>query len=165
MSWSLKIRNDGSGSGDLDVSNAQLGIVRGHEKLIQDFRCAVLESVGNDDMQPEWGSYIDGGVDPSGRTIPPVIGTADARLVASAVEDDIRRIARTIQQRQLARVQSERLLYNKVTLTASEILVGVSSIRFYQAGTSLFVKVSLTTGSGSVVDLNLPVTNDDLVAS
>lgn len=158
MSWSLAIRN-----GDLDVRNAQIGVVRGAEKLVQDFRCALLEALGNDDMHPTWGSILDGGVASDGTTIEGVIGASDPQLAALAIESEIRRIAGQLQQRQLQRVRQERLTYNKVTLTASEILVGVSSVRMFQTADELTVLVTLQTGANDLIDVALPVTDETMV--
>jgi hypothetical protein len=74
-------------------------------------------------------------------------------------------VARVIQARQLERLQRERFVYNKVTLTASEILVGVANIQFTQVATALYVRITLSTGSGSTVDLDVPMPTDDLVAT
>lgn len=157
MSWSLKITN-----GDFDVSNAQIAVTRGAEKLVQDFRCALLEELGNDSMQPKWGTTLDGGTAPDGSYIPGVVGESDPDLIGMAIETEIRRVASLIQQRQLARVKNERATYNKVTLTASEILVGVSAVRILQTADDLTVLVTLKTGSNSLVDLAIPIT-DELV--
>jgi hypothetical protein len=165
MSWSLTITNDGTGCGDLEVSGAQLGVVRGRDKLIQDFRCALMESLGNDDMQPLWGSTLEGGVTPDGRMVEGIIGGSDPTIAANAIENEIRRIATVLQQRQLTRVQTERLTYNKVTLTASEILVGVTHVRVLQAGDELTVLVTLQTGANDLVDVSVPLSSDSLVAT
>lgn len=159
MSWSLKIRN-----GDFDVQGAQIAQVRGAAKLVQDFTCAVLEVYGSDDMQPAYGSTLDGGLNTDGSYRAGILGSADSHLVRVAIETEIRRIASQIQDRQLNRVRAERLTYNKTTLTASEILVGVSDIRFRQVGTALTVFVTLLTGSGPV-DLPVPLTSTSSVAS
>jgi hypothetical protein len=160
MSWSLKIRN-----GDLDVANAQLGAVRGADKLVQDFTCALLEARGNDDMQPDWGSYLDGGIAPDGTLVPGVVGSVNSALTRMAIESEIRRVASVIQQRQLHRVKNDRLTYNKVTLTAAEILVAVTDVRIFQTADELTVLVTLQTGAGTSVDIALPISDNSLVGS
>lgn len=158
MSWSLKLR-----AGDVDVQNAQLGVVQGTNKLLQDFRCAVLESLGNDDLQPTWGSSLDGGIGANGEYIRGVVGQGDLRAAQTQVEGEIRRIGSLLQQRQLQRVQRERLTYNKVTLTASEMLLGVTNVRMSQVGDSLFVTVTLHTGRDELVDVAIPITDGTIV--
>lgn len=160
MSWSFAIRN-----GDLDVSNAQIGTARGAQKLVQDFRCALLESLGNDDMQPSWGSILDGGVAPDGTVVPGVVGTSDPELARLVIEGEVRRIATYIQQRQLQRIKQDRLTYSKATLTASEILVGVTGIRVVQTADELAVLVTLQTGANDLIDVAVPITEDTLVGT
>ncbi|WP_028058414.1 hypothetical protein [Candidatus Solirubrobacter pratensis] len=159
MTWSLFLRN-----GDFDVQGAQLGKVTGQAKLVQDFRCAVLTEMGSDPMHPGWGSLIDGGVTPDGRAVPGVIGATDTQLALAVIETEIRRIAEYFQNRQLRRIKEERQRYSKSTLTASEILVGVSGVRAIQTSTTLAVLVTLATGSGDTVDVALPISDNSLVA-
>jgi len=158
MTWSLALRN-----GDFDVQRAQLGKVTGYQKLVQDFRCALLTRMGSDPLHPGWGSLLDGGTTLDGRDVPGVIGTEDFDLAMAVIETEIRRIAEYFQNRQLRRVKEERQRYSKSTLTASEILVGISNIRPIQVGTTLNVLVTLTTGSGDSVDVTIPLTDDSLV--
>jgi hypothetical protein len=154
MTWSLAIAN-----GDLDVSGASLGVTRGANKLVQDFRCALLEELGNDDMQPKWGSILDGGVGVDGTVYSGVIGEGDVRLAATMIEGEVRRIGAYLQTRQLNRLKRERLTYNKVTLTASEMLVGITSVRILQTADELTVLVTLQTGDNQLLDLAVPVTD------
>lgn len=145
------------------MQNAQLGIVQGSDKLVQDFRCAVLESLGNDDLHPTWGSTLDGGIGPSGAYVRGVIGSGDLRNAQTQVESEMRRIGALLQQRQLQRVQQERLTYNKVTLSASEMLLGVTDVRMLQAGDTLYVTVTLHTGRNELVDVSVPVADGTIV--
>lgn len=139
------------------MQNAQLGVVRGGHKLVQDFRCALLESMGNDDLHPTWGSTLDGGIGPQGEYIAGVIGLADRQAARAQIENEIRRIGAQLQERQLQRLKRERLSYNKVTLTASEILVSITDIRMVQAADSLFVTVTLQTGDNQLLNVTAQV--------
>lgn len=160
MSWSFRIRQ-----GDLDVRNASIGVARGAEKLVQDFRSALLESLGNDDMHRDWGSTLDGGIGPDGTLLPGVVGASDPALANLAIQSEVRRIGTYIQQRQLERVRRERLTYNKVTLTASEILVGVSGIRIVQTADELSVLITLQTGANDLLDVSVPLPAESVVAT
>lgn len=159
MSWSLKLRD-----GDFDVQNAQLGTARGRQKLVQDFRCALLETLGNDDLHPEWGSTLDGGIGPSGEYIEGVVGVAGIDAALTSIESEIRRIGALLQQRQLQRLRQERLTYNKVTLTPSEILIGISNVRTLSVADTVYITVTLQTGSDELIDVSVPVTDESLVA-
>jgi hypothetical protein len=159
VSWSLKLR-----AGDIDVQHAQIGVVQGSQKLVQDFRCAVLEALGNDDLHPSWGSTLDGGIGSNGEWVPGVIGTADPWAAQMQVESEIRRIATLLQQRQLQRLQQERLTYNKVTLTASEILLGVTNVRMSQVGDALTVGVTLHNGQDEFLIVTVSIDDGTIVA-
>lgn len=158
MTWSLRLTN-----GDLSVRSAQLAVVTGEEKLVQDFRAHLLERMGTDDLHPGYGSLIDGGVRPDGQVVPSLIGTSNPKLAASTIQSEVRRIGADYQSRQIERVRRERLTYNKVTLTAGEILVGIPSIQVTQQQDALFVVVTLATGSGANIDLTVPVSSDTLI--
>jgi hypothetical protein len=56
--------------GTLTSPTVSLASLAARTSSIQDFRCAFLEAVGNDDMQPDWGSYLDGGVAADGALYP-----------------------------------------------------------------------------------------------
>lgn len=146
------------------MQHAQIGVVQGSQKLVQDFRCAVLEALGNDDLHPSWGSTLDGGIGPNGEWVRGVIGTADPWAAQMQVESEIRRIATLLQQRQLQRLQQERLTYNKVTLTASEILLGVTNVRMSQVGDALTVGVTLHNGQDEFLTVTVSVDDGTIVA-
>ncbi len=151
MSWSLELRN-----GDLTIGGARLGIVTGEYKLVQDFRCALLEAMGTDESHPWFGSLIDGGVQ-DGIPVPSLIGTDDWQETAVAIEAEVRRIGRQIQNQQQRRLEDDRFTYGRPTLTGAEILLGVSSIRFYQAQDKMLVRVTLTTGTNETATIDVPV--------
>lgn len=158
MSWSLKLTH-----GDLTLSGTQFGIVTDEAKLVQDLSCHLLERMGTDDLHPGFGSLIDGGTRPDGTEIPSVIGDPDVALVALEIEAEIRRVAREHQAKQLVRAKSDRFTYNKVTLTAGEVLLSIQNIVFTQIEDRLAVKIVLQTAHGQDVELVLPLPEEALV--
>lgn len=152
MSWSLQIRN-----GDLALGGAQFGQVTGQAKLAQDLRCAILEQRGHDDMHRGFGSLIDGGYDDFGEYQESVVGSSDWQRVALRVEAEIRRICGEHQARQLERARQDRYQYGQSTLSPDELLLQVSRIDMQQAQDRLLVTVSIITGNGNHVTLNVPV--------
>lgn len=149
MSWSLKIRG-----GDLDISGATMAAVSGSDKLIQDFRCWLLEHMGDDEANPWYGSLIDGGrlngVEHQG-----IMGTDDWRFATTSVDAEIRRIADLYQKQQIRRSQDDRLTYGKATIDPNEVLLGIASINFFEVQDNLLVRVTILTGTNSQVPLNL----------
>lgn len=152
MSWSLEIKN-----GDLALRGASLGQVTGGQKLVQDLRCAILESRGHDDHHPEFGSLIDGGTDESGQDVASVVASSNINYVTMRVQSEIRRIATAQQRRQLARSQADRYTYGSSTLDNGELLVNVAGIEMTQIQDTLLVRVNLQVGNGQTVSLNIPV--------
>jgi hypothetical protein len=158
MSWSLKLRN-----GDLATGGARLGQVTGADKIVQDMRCALLTHRGSNEYHQRFGSIIDGGRTDAGDEAVSIIGSSDWERVALRVEGEIRRIAAEYQQQQLARAQKDRYTYGESTLSNSELLLEVTDVDMTQTQDALFVRVTLTTGAGDAIPLNIPVTNQPAV--
>lgn len=158
MSWSLKLRN-----GDLVTGGARLGVVTGADKLVQDFRCALLTERGSNGYHQSFGSVIDGGVTEAGDQIVSIIGSNDWERAALRVEGEIRRIASDYQSQQLRRAQKDRYTYGESTLSNSELLLEISDVDMVQAQDTLFVRVTITTGAGDTIPLNVPVTNQPII--
>lgn len=158
MSWSLKLTH-----GDFDVSNASLGTVTGQAKLVQDFRCYILERMGTDDLHPEFGSLIDGGTKPDGTEAESVIGTTDFRQAFLVIENEIRRIAKDYQEKQLARARSDKFNYNKTTFSAGEILLGIASIDAVQNADTMNINVVLKSANNADAVLSIPIPNTLIV--
>lgn len=154
MSWSLRVSN-----GDLVLQSGKLGIVSGQNKLVQDLRHFLLERMGSDPLHPDYGSLIDGGVTPAGRTVASPIGGTDWRFVALELEADIRRICALYQNGQVERARKDRQRYNRVTLTPAEILLAVTDVTFQQNMDTLNVTISLSTGAGTTENLSLALGN------
>lgn len=152
MSWSLQLRN-----GDLALGGASFGQVSGQAKLAQDLRCALLEPRGTDDMHPTFGSLIDGGLDDLGVYQHSLIGSDNWGFAALQIEADIRRICLNYQRSQLERARQDRFQYGSSTLTPDELLLQVESINMIQAQDRLLVTVSIITGNGNTITLDVPV--------
>lgn len=152
MTWSLEVRN-----GDLTVGGAQLGTVTAEDKLVQDLRHFLLERMGTDNLHPSYGSLLDGGVTPDGRTHDGVIGSALFNEAALFVESEIRRICNAYQARQIERAKQDRMRYNKTTFTAGELLISVDDVALTQKETTLQVRIVLTTGTSRRIALDVPL--------
>ena len=160
MSWSLELRN-----GDLNLSGTQLGQATGAQKLVQDLRCAILEPRGNDNMHPDFGSIIDGGLDKFGREVESVIGSTDWAFVSLRVQNEINRLAQELQQRQIARSKKDRYTYGESTLTPTEMLFSLSGFRLIQVQDTLVVEVTLTTGTGREIPITVPVADGTVLST
>jgi hypothetical protein len=152
MSWSLRIRN-----GDLVIDGAKLGQVAGPSKLVQDLRCALLEQKGNDNLHPEFGSLIDGGIDENGNIAPSIVGESNWDLIALRIQSEIHSVAKAHQQRQLQRAAQDRSVYGDSTLSANEILLSVTNIEMFHAQDTLLVRIHLSTGTSQVIKIDVPV--------
>lgn len=152
MTWSLEVRN-----GDLTVGGAQLGTVTAENKLVQDLRHYLLERMGTDNLHPAYGSLLDGGVTPDGKTHDGVIGSSFFQEASLFVESEIRRICNAYQSRQIERAKEDRMRYNKTTFTAGELLISVDRIDLTQSETTLQARIVLTTGTNQRVALTVPL--------
>ena len=152
MTWSLRIQN-----GDLALGNASYGTVTGSQKLIQDLRSYLLESIGTDTAHPEYGSTLNGGRLSDGTMVPGPIGQMNTSLVEAEVTSEIQRIVNQFQSEQLERARSDRQVYGKTTMTKGEVLLGINSIDLSHDQDTLNVRLSLKTGNGDS-DLDLTIT-------
>lgn len=152
MSWSLRVSQ-----GDLTVEGGKLGTVTSENKLLQDLRHYLLERMGSDPMYPSYGSLIDGGRLPGGQEVPSPIGSHDFQSVALELESEIRRVAGEYQTNQVNRAKTDRRRYNRVTLSAGEILVAINFIRFEQRQDTLLVHVGIETGTSRELNITLPL--------
>lgn len=151
MSYSLMIAN-----GDLSFNGASFDVVQGSEKLVQDLMCCVLEPMGNDDMHPDYGSLIDGGIDQNGNQQPGVIGSPNDAIAGSYVDTEITRICEAYQQQQQTRYSNDIAIYGTSTITASETLLSIESVTSQAALDHLLVSADLSTGTGDVA-VSLPI--------
>lgn len=155
MSWSLQITH-----GDFRVEANHLSQVTQQAKLVQDFRCAILERMGTDNLHPDFGSLIDGGTTPEGVTSNGVIGETDLDMVGLIIETEINRIARYMQRAQLERAKSDKLTYGKATLTPQEVLLQLNGIEMTRFEDRIRVRIGLVSASNSNFDIDLEINNN-----
>jgi hypothetical protein len=136
-----------------------MGQITGPAKLVQDLRCALLTKRGEVEFHPSFGSLIDGGRSEAGDEVTSIIGSSDWARIGLRVEGEIRRIAADYQNRQLARAQQDRYTYGESTLSNDELLLEIHDIAMLQNQDALFVRVTLTTGTGQEIPLDIPVTD------
>jgi hypothetical protein len=148
----LQIQN-----GDFSLGGARLGTVSAQQKLVQDLSHWFLEKMGTDSLHPGYGSLLDGGTKPNGQVVDSPIGDDSIDFVASAVEDEIRRIVAEYQQRQLQRAKDDRLRYNKTTLTPGEIIASLDDVGMELIQDKLRVTLFVTTAEGRNVTLDVPL--------
>lgn len=153
MTWSFRVSN-----GDLVLNSDGFATVTNENKLVQDFRHFLLTHMGSDSNNNWYGSVIDGGIQPSGHTIPSVIARTDWQYIKMDIESEIRRVATVYQNLQVERAKNDRQRYNKTTFTTGEVLVAINSVDFKQNADTLFVTINLATArSASVsIDIALP---------
>lgn len=144
-------------NGDLALEGANLSIVSGTAKLVQDLRCAILEARGHDPFHPEFGSIIDGGVDTNGIYSPSMIGEMDWAFVALRVKSEINRICEAQQRVQIDRDRNDRSRYGSSTLDRSEVLKSVTSINISQTQDKMMVSVKILTAANTTAIISLPV--------
>jgi hypothetical protein len=154
MSYSFHIKN-----GDMNLSGpGGFAIVSGQQKLVQDLKNWLLEPRGTDASHPEYGSIIDGGIQPDGSIVQSSIGTTidDERLLD--IETEIRRVLLAYQQQQIDRLQKEVVQYNgKNTFSPGEILRSVESVDVAQLDNAVIVKITILTSDGQTISFVQPV--------
>lgn len=145
MSWSLAIVN-----GDLSYGQHGLNTVVGADKVVQDLECCILEPLGTDYSDPDFGSIIEGGIDSDGNIYMSLIGDTNDDTTAALIEVELQRIAQNYQAEQVERNQNDLSTYGVSTLSAGEALLSISNITTQQVGTMCYVTATLTTGTGTV---------------
>lgn len=152
MSKSLKITN-----GDLSIgSGRSFELVTGSDKLGQDLRLWVLEKLGTDSATPNYGTTIDGGTI-QGQEVESLIGQILTEERVDSVREQINSLLLQYQQNQLARIQNDLVNFGQKTLTDDEIIQVVNSIQAVGVGDVIVCRVTLTTPSGSILKITIPV--------
>jgi hypothetical protein len=152
MSWSLQLRN-----GDLVIDRGRLGHVTGVQKLAQDIRCHILESMGTDPLHPDFGSVLDGGTLEDGTEVASIIGETDPEAIRSFVTTELNRILTEHQNKQIERAETDRLRYNKTTLTYGEVLDD-AEVNIGMTGDLLVVQIILHSKTGEERRIAIPYT-------
>jgi hypothetical protein len=154
MTWSLKLKN-----GDLERSGGQLAKAVNETKMVQDIRCQLLQKMGIDDLHPEFGSLLDGGVAPDGTVRDSFIGMDDKEMVKLLIYNEIQRVISDYQSRQYARAKIDKMRYGKATLTRNEVVAGVQSITVNEKLDALNIVITLISGEKTLQNIELSVTN------
>ncbi len=154
MSYSLHILD-----GDLNPAGpGGLATVTSTQKLVQDLRHHLLEPRGHDSMHPEYGSVLDGGVNPDGSPTPQFIGASPTRERLGLIEAEIRRILVAHQAMQMERVKSDMARYGgKHTMAAGEVLGSIERIDVAPIQDVVLARCYLRVDTGGLVSLNRPV--------
>lgn len=159
MSFSLLIEH-----GDLILEGTSLATVSGTRKMTQDIGCEILTPMGTDEAHPDFGSLLEGGINPEGNYVEGVIGDVDWNRVGLVVQAEIQRITNEYQRQQISRNQEDGAVYGKPTITPDELLVSVDNIELTQAEDNLLVVITITTGRGSL-KLNVPVASGTIIGT
>ena len=154
MSKSLQLVN-----GDLFISNRSLQTIRGKDKLFQDLSLWLRERIGTDPMTPTYGSTLDGGI-VDNENVPSFIGRTINPFVAGQIQSEVYNNIIKYQKAQLQKIKNESSIYQgKNTLDPDEVINTIDSIKTSNIGTTVVVRVVLTTLSNQQINLTLPLTN------
>lgn len=145
MSWSLDITG-----GDISYGSTGLNTVTGSDKLVQDISGCILEPMGTDFQDPNFGSIIDGGVDGSGNVYQSLIGGPNDAYAGTLIQSEIQRVCQNYQTVQIARNQADVSTYGTSTLSPGEALLSVQSVDVTADQTTINVVVNLSTGEGPI---------------
>jgi hypothetical protein len=144
MSKSLSIA-----AGDLSVTQRHYDTVSGKDKLIQDLRCWLIERVNTDPATPDFGSRFE---------TDEYIGQDYTDIIAAQARIDVQDILVRYQQSQLAKLQDETITYNGLnTFDEGEVIESIDSIQSTFSGTTLLIRVTLTTMAGEQVKVDVPL--------
>lgn len=152
MSKSLRLVN-----GDLSISNRSLDTVRGKDKLFQDLSLWLRERIGTDPMTPTFGSTLDGGI-LNNQEIPSFIGRTLNPIISAQIQAEIYRILVLYQKKQLEKIKAEASRYQgKNTLDPDEVIDTIDSVSTSSLGTTVVVRVMLTTLANNNLNFVLPI--------
>lgn len=150
MSWSLDVS-----TGDLNLTSSTtgMGTVTGSAKAFQDIKCAILESMGNDPMHPEYGSLLDGGVMPDGTLIESRFGNIIDNALVFEIENEITRVIEDYSKKQQEKMSYEMQRGGKHTFAPGEIVSSIQNIESKKINDTLLVKISILMGNGQIMEL------------
>ncbi len=138
------------------VDRGQLGSVTGIQKLAQDLRCHLLEHMGTDPLHPEYGSLLDGGTQENGIEVPSIIGETDEGLINSFIGNEVVRIVRDYQSKQLIRATEDRLRYSKTTLADDEVLES-ADVNLIHTADTMMVQITIHSSTGASQRIGIPL--------
>jgi len=155
MTWSLQLTH-----GELGRDGVRLAKAIDEKKLVQDLRIHLLQQMGVDNLHPEFGSLLDGGVTPDGVAHETVIGMSDKDRAKMIIQGEIYRIVNEYQSKQLARAKRDKMSYGKATLTPKEVVFSINSLNIVEHLDAFQVTIKLTTASKTSQILNLTINNN-----
>jgi len=136
-----------------------LQTIRGKDKLFQDLSLWLRERIGTDPMTPTYGSTLDGGI-VDNENVPSFIGRTINPFVAGQIQSEVYNNIIKYQKAQLQKIKNESSIYQgKNTLDPDEVINTIDSIKTSNIGTTVVVRVVLTTLSNQQINLTLPLTN------
>lgn len=156
MSKSFALTN-----GDLQIgSGRSYEIVAGRDKLRQDLTLWLTERIGSDPMTPTYGSRLDGGII-DGKEAPSFIGQIASTNNMNQIRAEVLDLLTEYQNMQLDKVRNETLLYRgKNTLEADEVIDTINSVDVTQVGTTVLVRVVITTLGRTSLKVTLPIATE-----
>jgi len=135
--------------GDLNVTGRHYDTVRGKDKLMQDLRCLLIEQVGTDPATPGWGSALD---------TDSYVGAVYSDALAAEARMDIMALLQGYQAAQLEKLKQETIQYDGLnTFEEGEVIESIDEITTLQVGTTLLVRINLTTVAGDQIRIDVPV--------
>ena len=136
-------------TGDLSVTGRHYDTVSGKDKLIQDLRCLLIERVETDPATPDFGSRFE---------TEDYIGQAYTEILASEARADVQALIQRYQQAQLEKLKQETITYGgRNTFNEGEVIETIDSIQSTFSGTTLLIRVTLTTMAGDTIKIDVPL--------
>lgn len=153
MSWSLKVKN-----GDLVLGGAKgMEIVTNEAKMVQDLRGHLLEKMGSDELHPDFGSLLNGGITLDGFNHSGFIGEPNNSVTMMNIQSEVTRVINNYQQRVLNRAKADKMLYGKASLTHGEVVMNINDITIQSYLDQINIKISVTSGADQVETLTINI--------
>lgn len=151
MTWSLLIEN-----GDLVKGKGnKLATVKGPEKVAQDLRIWLLSELGDDPLNPGFGSTIHLSPENFIEMDDTVLFIPENRF--DHIIEEIDRIIDAYQRLQLIRIEQEINLYNGQHTFSEGEIIEEYSIEYESIFDTLYVDIHLTMLSKATITVELPV--------
>lgn len=116
---------------------------------MQDLRCMLIERVGTDPATPDFGSQFETGE---------YIGQVYSDILAAEARLSIQDLLERYQAAQLEKIKQETIAYNGLnTLSNSEVIETIDSIVSTFTGTTLLIRVTITTMADEQIKIDVPL--------
>jgi len=131
------------------IRGRSFDLVQGKDKLIQDLSLRIMEQIGTDPSFPELGSHFDTGE---------YIGQVYTVELEDAAREEVQGIIQQYQREQLEKIKAETIIFDgQNTLAPDEVIHTIDKIESVTVGTTILLRVSLSTLSGQSVRIDVPV--------